>query len=90
MLLAWCQPYYEYVPVTGATLPAPMHTTPIVDADASGELPSTAERESSAPPGVMLPFFPFFPIPQIEIGRGYDPNRVAPGPPAYGPGGGPR
>ena len=72
---------------------------PMSELDASGELPSTAERESTAPvPGVPLPFFPFFPIPQIDVGRGYDPSMTPPGPgyppryqplsPAYGPGGG--
>jgi hypothetical protein len=99
-LLAWCQPYYEYAPVTGASLTAPLHATPSTDRDASGELPSTAEEDKpSAPvPAVMLPFMPFFPIPPVDIGRGYDPSNVPPGPgyppryqplsPAYGPGGG--
>ena len=90
-LLAWCQPYVEYVPVTSATYSIPTtHAPAISDYDASGELPSTAERydESARTPAVMLPFFPFFPFPQIDIGRGYDPNR--PRSPAYGPGGGPR
>ena len=104
VLLAWCRPYYEYAPVTGASLSAPTsHAAPVKrDVDASGELPSTAEREApSAPmPGVLLPFFPFFPFPQVDIGRGYDPSTTPAGPgyapryqplaPAYGPGGGSR
>jgi hypothetical protein len=86
-LLAWCRPYAEYVPVSVSTSPPPLHATPAIEADASGELPSTAEGESpSAPiPGVMLPFFPFFPIPPIEIGRGYDPTSVPAGQPGYPP-----
>ena len=101
-LLVWCEPYYTYVPVTSATfghtqaLSAPVAPDA---SDASGELPSTAQREGEAPvPGGIMPFFfPFFPLPPIDIGRGYDPNGVPPGPgyppryrplsPAYGPGG---
>lgn len=104
LLLAWCQPYQEYTPpsVTGASLTVPSHATPLAERDASGELPSTAESEpQKAPlPGVLLPFFPFFPFPQVDIGRGYDPSTTPAGPgyppryqplaPAYGPGGGPR
>jgi hypothetical protein len=35
-------------------------------------------------------FFPFFPLPPVDIGRGYDPStpRYEPLSPAYGPGGG--
>ena len=82
-LLAWCQPYYEYVPVTGASISVPTHAT-VTEADASGELPSTAEHQSTATiPGVPPPFFPLFPFPQVDLGREYAPQRE----PAYGPGG---
>ena len=83
-LLAWCQPYAEYVPVTAASASAPASAA-IIDVDASGELPSTAEPETAAPPAVPLPFFPFFPFPQIDLGGRYEPSPRAP---AYGPGGG--
>jgi hypothetical protein len=108
-LLAWCAPYYAYVPVTSATFTTPKSVPPppppvASDRDASGELPSTAETEAPqqgyAPAWGALWFFPFFPIPPVDIGRGYDPNTVPAGPgyapryqpiaPAYGPGGGSR
>jgi hypothetical protein len=89
-LLVCCRSYDEYVPVTNASLStAATHAMPISELDASGELPSTAEGETTATPpvpGVLLPFFPFFPIPQVDIGRGYDPREPARSP-AYGPGG---
>ena len=91
LALVACQSHYQYVPVTGATSPAPRATAPVPNQqDASGELPSTAEP-GEAPPartwGALFPFFPFFPIPQVDVGRGYDP-RDRPLSPAYGPGGG--
>jgi len=85
-----CCRYEEYVPVTSATTySAP---APTVERDASGELPSTAEPASQGSPDYgALPFFPFFfplfPIPQLDVGRGYEP-RTQPIAPAYGPGGG--
>jgi hypothetical protein len=108
--LVWCGPYYEYVPVTSTTsartaLP-PASAAPVAnEADASGELPSTAETTQSThmsygPAWGALWFFPFFPIPPVDIGRGYDPATTPQGPgyvpryepiaPAYGPGGGSR
>jgi hypothetical protein len=109
-LLAWCGPYYEYVPVTGATSiaasAAAASAAPAItnERDASGELPSTAETEAPqqgyGPAWGALWFFPFFPIPPVDIGRGYDPSTTPAGPgyvpryqpiaPAYGPGGGSR
>lgn len=89
-LLVCCR-YDEYVPVTSATYSAPAHATPMVERDASGELPSTAEPGSQGTTSYALPLFPFFfplfPIPQLDVGRGYEP-RTQPVAPAYGPGGG--
>jgi hypothetical protein len=89
-LLVGCQPYYEYAPTTSVTYAAPP-PAPTTERDASGELPSTAEGDTQAPSGIVpFLFFPFFPLPPVDIGRGYDPStpRYEPLSPAYGPGGG--
>jgi hypothetical protein len=94
-LLAWCQPYYEYAPTTSAIYSAPTTvptSAPTTERDASGELPSTAESPGEASGGIVpFLFFPFFPLPPVDVGRGYDPSytpRYEPLSPAYGPGGG--
>ena len=96
LALGACRPYDDYVPATSAIS---THAAIIREQDASGELPSTAEPANGQAlvPGGILPFFPLFPVPPIDIGRGYDPGNVPPGPgyppryeplaPAYGPGG---